>query len=60
MADPKDKKAKPKKVTSEDQIGSGLAKRATQTVENVRIKREARLDEIMRQMRAAQTTDSHQ
>lgn len=60
MADGKDKKAKPKKVTAEDQLGSGAAKKATKQVENTRIRREARLNDIMKQMRRAQTTDSYQ
>jgi hypothetical protein len=59
---PKDSKkgSKPNRVTSKDQIGKGAAKKATETVERVKATREARLNDIMKQMRQAQTTDSFQ
>jgi len=53
-------KGKKRKVTSEDQIGSGLAKDATEKVEKAREKRDSRLADIMAQMRTNQSTDSHQ
>ena len=54
------KKSKPKKVTAEDQIGDGMAKKATKQVESHRKSRTKRLDDIMKQMRFAQSTDAHQ
>ena len=53
------KKIRRKKAQSQN-VGSGGARKAIDTVARTQGKREARLDDIMAQMRGRQSTDSHQ